>query len=37
MSKNNARVKQYIIPAVIVVILVGLSFLTRTGTDVRPS
>ena len=41
MSKTNdrggARIKQQIIPIVIVAVLFGLSFLTRTGSALRPS
>ena len=41
MSKMNdrggARVKQQIIPIVIIAVLFGLSFLTRTGSALRPS
>ncbi len=41
MNKTNARggsgVRQFIVPIIIVVILFGLSFLTRTGSGMRPS
>ena len=37
MSKTNNRAKQYIVPIIIVAVLFGLSFLTRTGSDMRPS
>ncbi len=40
MNKSNggrSRIGQYIIPIIIIVVLFGLSFLTRTGTSMRPS
>ena len=41
MNKSNAkgksRINQYIVPVIILIILIGLSFLTRTGSAMRPS
>ena len=36
-AKGKSRVNQFIVPVIILVILFGLSFLTRTGSAMRPS
>lgn len=37
MSTKNSRAKQLVIPVIMIAVLIGLSFLTRTGTALRPA